>query len=96
MSATWTIRNGEKIKVEDMGHSHVVYCLNLMARKYPEYFSDFVTSVPKHKEVECKRALTRLLGMVKEINEERRSIRDYLRNESASLAWDIDGYGKDY
>jgi hypothetical protein len=94
MSATWTMKNGEKIKVEDMEHSHVVNCLNLMARKYPEYFSKFQTSVTKHTEVECKRALTKLLGMVKKINEERQC--DWEDQMYESLAWDMYWDRKDY
>jgi hypothetical protein len=87
MSATWTMKNGEKIKVEDMGHSHVVNCLNLMARRYPEYFSKFQTSVTKHTEVECKRALTKLLTMAEEINEESRNDWEYQMEDS--LCWDM-------
>jgi len=94
MSATWTMKNGEKIKVEDMEHSHAVNCLNLMARKYPEYFSNFQTSVTKHTEAECKRALTKLLGLVDEINEERRAIWEYQMEES--LTWDMYWAKKDY
>ena len=75
MSATWTMKSGQKINVSEMEHSHVVNCLNLMARRYPEYFSKFQTSVTKHTEKECKAALTKLLGMAKEINEERHAAR---------------------
>ena len=67
----WTMKSGQKIEVGKMEHSHVVNTLNMMARKYPQYFTKYKTTHSENSS-KAKDLLRSLIKEIEEINTKRK------------------------
>jgi hypothetical protein len=89
MSYYWTTKDGKEILISEMEHSHVINCINLMVRKYPEHFSQYKVTDEVRQDVEvARRKLNGIIALTNKINSQNKhSRRDSYGQDSW---WDIE------
>ena len=88
MSYTWKTRQGEELLVSEMEHTHVINCINLMVKKYPQHFKIYQVTEEVKKDVNlARKQLNKILALSHAINSQNRVVRDSFGQDSW---WDIE------